>query len=213
MWRGQRREVRKRQFLARIWGGLGWEARMSGHHVRRAIVAMLAGAALAPQASAQTPPARYNSVERRLRELGIALPDPPRPVATYAPFRRAGRTLYLAGLGPANLGEGGARGRLGAELTIDQGYAAARAAGLNVLALLRGACGGTLDRVAQCLRVGAFVASADDFHDQPRVANGASDLFVEVFGEAGLHARFAVGVNALPFDIPVEIESIWQLRA
>jgi enamine deaminase RidA (YjgF/YER057c/UK114 family) len=116
-------------------------------------------------------------------------------------------------LGPANLGGVAARGRVGAELNIEQGYAAARAAGLNVLSLLRSACGGSLDRVTQCLRVGAFVASADDFHDQPRVANGASDLFVEVFGQAGLHARFAVGVNTLPFDIPVEIESIWQVRS
>lgn len=186
---------------------------MSSHLVRRDVVAMLAGAALTPQASAQTRPVRYHSADRRLQDLGIVLPEPPRPVATYAPFRRSGRTLYLAGLGPANVGGEGVRGRLGAELTIEQGYAAARTAGLNVLALLRSACGGTLDRVTQCLRVGVFVASADDFHEQPRVANGASDLFVEVFGEAGLHARFAVGVNTLPFDIPVEIESIWQLRA
>lgn len=185
---------------------------MSGRLARRNVVAMLAGAALAPQASAQTLQATRRSAERRLQDLGITLPDPPRPVATYAPFRRAGRTLYLAGLGPANLGAEAARGRVGDELSIEQGYAAARAAGLNVLSLLRSACGGSLDRVRQCLRVGAFVASADDFHEQPRVANGASDLFVEVFGEAGLHARFAVGVNTLPFDIPVEIESIWEIR-
>ncbi len=187
---------------------------MSSLYARRSVIALLGSAMLVRQADAQVvTPARYRSPERRLRELRIDLPDPPRPVATYAPFRRAGRTLYLAGLGPANLGGEAARGRVGAELSIEQGYAAARAAGLNVLSLLRSACGGSLDRVTQCLRVGAFVASADDFHDQPRVANGASDLFVEVFGEAGSHARFAVGVNTLPFDIPVEIESIWQLRA
>ncbi|MCC6786258.1 MAG: RidA family protein [Terricaulis sp.] len=187
---------------------------MSSLYARRSVIALLASAALVHEAEAQVEtPARYRSPEQRLRELGIVLPDPPRPVATYAPFRRAGRTLYLAGLGPANLGGVAARGRVGAELNIEQGYAAARAAGLNVLSLLRSACGGSLDRVTQCLRVGAFVASADDFHDQPRVANGASDLFVEVFGQAGLHARFAVGVNTLPFDIPVEIESIWQVRS
>ena len=187
---------------------------MSGLYARRGVIALLGSAVFAPQAGAQAvAPARYRSPEQRMRELGIELPDAPRPVATYAPFRRAGRTLYLAGLGPANLGNEGARGRVGAELSVEQGYAAARAAGLNVLSLLRSACGGSLDHVTQCLRVGAFVASADDFHDQPRVANGASDLFVEVFGQAGLHARFAVGVNTLPFDIPVEIESIWQIRA
>ena len=185
---------------------------MSGLYARRGVIALLAGAVFVGQADAQAP-ARYRSPERRLRALGLQLPDPPRPIATYAPFRRAGRTLYLAGLGPANLGGEPARGRVGAELSIEQGYAAARAAGLNVLSLLRSACGGSLDRVTQCLRVGAFVSSADNFHDQPRVADGASDLFVEVFGEVGLHARFAVGVNTLPFDIPVEIETIWQVRS
>lgn len=186
---------------------------MSTHFARRSVIGLLGSAMFTPQAYAQveTPP-RYRSPEQRLRALGVELPDPPRPVATYAPYRRAGRTLYLAGLGPANLGGEAARGRVGAELSIEQGYAAARSAGLNVLALLRSACGGSLDRVSKCLRVGAFVASADDFHDQPRVANGASDLFVEVFGRAGLHARFAVGVNTLPFDIPVEIETIWEIR-
>ncbi len=152
------------------------------------------------------------SFDRRVAELGITLPEPPRPVATYAPYRRAGRSLYLAGLGPASVGPSQKLGRVGAELSIEDGYAAARSAGLNVLSLLRSACGGSLDRVVQCLRVGGYVASADTFHDQPRVVNGASDLFVEVFGEAGLHARFAVGVNALPFNIPVEIESIWEVR-
>ncbi|MBT9447525.1 MAG: RidA family protein [Hyphomonadaceae bacterium] len=152
------------------------------------------------------------SFDRRIADLNIVLPEPPRPVATYAPFRRAGRTLYLAGLGPASAIGPSKFGRVGAELGVEEGYAAARSAGLNVLSLLRSACGGSLDRVVQCLRVGGFVASADTFHDQPRVINGASDLFVEVFGDAGLHARFAVGVNALPFNIPVEIETVWQVR-
>ena len=151
--------------------------------------------------------------EQRLKELGLTLPPAPNPVATYVPYRRSGSTLYLAGLGPALSETIKTRGRVGRDLTVEEGYAAARLAGLNVLALLRNACGGTLDPVVQCLRVGAFVASADDFHEQPKVVNGASDLFVEVFGPAGLHTRFAVGVNALPFDIAVEIESVWELRA
>jgi enamine deaminase RidA (YjgF/YER057c/UK114 family) len=150
--------------------------------------------------------------ELRLKELGLNLPAAPNPVATYVAYRRSGSTLYLAGLGPALSETAKTRGRVGRDLTVAEGYAAARLAGLNVLALLRSACGGTLDPVVQCLRVGAFVASADDFHDQPKVVNGASDLFVEVFGEAGLHTRFAVGTNTLPFNIAVEIESIWEIR-
>ena len=150
--------------------------------------------------------------ELRLKELGLKLPAAPNPVATYVAYRRSGSTLYLAGLGPALSDTAKTRGRIGRDLTVEEGYAAARLAGLNVLALLRSACGGTLDAVVQCLRVGAFVASADDFHDQPKVVNGASDLFVEVFGAAGLHTRFAVGVNTLPFNIAVEIESVWEVR-
>jgi enamine deaminase RidA (YjgF/YER057c/UK114 family) len=133
-------------------------------------------------------------------------------VATYVAYRRSGSTLYLAGLGPAMDGPAKVRGRVGRDLTTEEGYAAARLAGLNVLALLRSACGGTLDPVVQCLRLGAFVSSADDFHDQPKVVNGASDLFAEVFGPAGLGARFAVGVNTLPFGIAVEIESAWEVH-
>ncbi|MBL8550574.1 MAG: RidA family protein [Hyphomonadaceae bacterium] len=152
-----------------------------------------------------------HQAEQRLADLGIVLPDAPRPAAAYAPYRRVGCMLHLAGLGPAAAGGDPLLGRVGRDLSIEQGYAAARGAGLNVLALLRAACRGTLDRVVQCVRIGVFVASGDDFHDQPLVANGASDLFVEVFGEAGLGARFAVGVNTLPFAVPVEIETAWEV--
>ncbi len=175
---------------------------------RRGVLAGVAGVAGAPAAWAQTaPPLRPRSIERRLVELGIELPSPPQPVATYAPFRRVGDVIYLAGLGPARA----PLGRLGAELSVEEGYAAARSAGLNAIALLRSVCG-SLDRVQHCVRVGVFVASADDFTQQPQVANGASDLFVEIFGEAGLHARTAVGVNVLPFGIAVEVESVWRAR-
>ncbi len=173
---------------------------------RRVLVSSLLAATIAAEAEARP----RASPERRLAELGIVLPEAPRPVASYAPYRRVGRALHLAGLGPAAY-DTPLIGRVGAELSLEQGYAAARAAGLNVLALLRSACGDSLNRVVQCVHIGAFVASADEFHEQPRVANGASDLFVEVFGEAGLGARFAVGVNALPFNIPVEIASVWEV--
>ncbi len=175
--------------------------------------AAAAGSICAAVAWPQAARARQRfSFDRRLRELGLDLPDPPEPVATYAPFRRVSRTLYLAGLGPAQQDTPPKFGRVGANLTIEEGYRAARAAGLSVLALLRNACGGSLDRVRQCVRVDGYVASADTFHAQPQVMNGASDLFVEVFGEAGLHARCAVGVNALPFNIPVEVATVWELR-
>jgi len=180
---------------------------------RRAVSLALASGLLVPQvfASSSGGRRRVGSPEKRLIELGYELPQPPAARANYVPFRRSGKTLFLAGLGPVGMGTPGTQGRLGQQLTVDQGYALARSAGLNVLAVLRSACGGSLDRVSGCLRVGVFVSSADDFHDQSRVANGASDLFVEVFGDAGLHTRFAVGVNTLPFDIPVEIESVWEL--
>lgn len=175
---------------------------------RRSVVWSMAACA-AGAGAAMAKPVR-GGADRRLFELGLVLPEPPRPVANYVAFRRVGRMLHLAGLGPANTGATPWSGRVGAELSVEQGYDAARGAGLNVLALLRQTCGGTLDRVAQCVQIGVFVASANDFHDQPRVANGASDLFAEVFGEAGLGARFAVGVNTLPFNIPVEIATIWE---
>lgn len=156
-----------------------------------------------------TPPERPD-FDLRLQELGITLPAAPVPVANYVPWRRAGKLLYIAGQGPA-LGAGiKAQGRLGQDLSIKEGYAAARSAGLNILAQVRAALG-SLNTVRQCLKLGGFVNSADGFHDQPKVINGASDLMVEVFGAAGRHTRFAVGVNTLPFNVAVEIESVWEV--
>ena len=149
--------------------------------------------------------------EQRLKTLGIELPDAPAPVATYTAWRKAGNLLFIAGQGPALIEGSPSFGTLGLDLDIDAGYAAARGAGLNVLAQLRQGCGGSLDRVVQCLQVTGYVNSADDFKDQPKVVNGASDLFVEVFGEAGKAARAAVGVNTLPFNVAVEVESVWEI--
>lgn len=178
---------------------------------RRAVAASLVAALATNEAAAER--VARSRPDQRLIELGVMLPEPPRPVASYVGFRRVGRLVHLAGLGPAATTAGEPlMGRLGLDLTPEQGYVAARAAGLNVLALLRHACGGTLNRVVQCVHLGVFVASADNFHEQPRIANGASDLFVQVFGDAGLGARFAVGVNTLPFNIPVEVASIWEVR-
>ncbi len=152
-----------------------------------------------------------SDAEAKLAALGIELPPAPKAVANYVGYRLAGDILYIAGQGPAfNMKE--ARGTVGKDLTTEQGYAAARSAALNTLAQVRAGAGGSLNNVVQCLKLGGFVNSADDYHDQPKVINGASDLFVEVFGDAGRPARFAVGVNTLPFNVAVEIDSIWQVK-
>ena len=153
---------------------------------------------------------RFSSgAEARLKAAGIILPQAPKPVANYVGWRKAGALVFIAGQGPA-LDTKGARGRLGAELSVAQGYQAARAAALNNLAQLRAAVG-SLDRVRQCLKMEGFVNSTDDFHDQPKVLNGATDLLVEIFGEQGRPARYAVGVNTLPFNVAVEISTVWEM--
>jgi len=175
---------------------------------RALIMAGLAGSAFGLSGMAKAEP--RPDYENKLKELGITLPDAPSPVANYVPFRRVGSLLYIAGQGPAITAGGKVIGTLGKDLGIKDGYGAARSAGLNVLAQLRSALG-SLNALHQCVKLGGFVNSADDFHDQPAVINGASDLFVEVFGAAGKHARFAVGVNTLPFNVAVEIESVWEV--
>jgi enamine deaminase RidA (YjgF/YER057c/UK114 family) len=146
------------------------------------------------------------SPEQTLAAIGLELPPPATPLASYVPVRVSGRTAFVSGQGPIRDGVSVHTGRLGETLTTEQGADAARIAAVNVLAALRGALG-SLDRVAQFDRVAVMVASAPDFHDQPAVANGASELIVQVFGEAGRHARAAYGVAALPLDWPVEIEA------
>ena len=150
--------------------------------------------------------------EERLAELGITLPDAPPPVASYVPFVRTGNLLYLAGLGPADRPDGTSpTGRLEEDLTIEEGYEAARLTGINLLARLRGAVG-DLDRVKQIVKLLSMVNSTPEFRDQPAVANGCSDLLVEVFGDRGRHARSAVGMASLPNNIPVEIEMIVEIE-
>jgi len=145
-------------------------------------------------------------IDDRLRELGISLPPPRAPLANYVPARRVGNLIYTAGQvsGTAELEF---KGKLGAELGVDEGRAAARMCALNCLAALLTVVD-SLDFVKQLVRVGVFVNSAPGFTQQPAVANGASDLFVEVFGDDGRHARTAVGVNELPLGYSVEVELI-----
>lgn len=151
-------------------------------------------------------------IDTRLDELGIELPDVAPPLANYVPYVVTGNLVFVAGQAPRLNGDfGGFIGRVGSDLTIDQGREAARRCGINILAALKAACGGNLDRVVRCVKVGGFVNSAPDFFEQPKVVNGASDLFVAVFGDAGRHARFAVGASVLPFNIATEIDAHFEI--
>jgi len=152
----------------------------------------------------------HSSFEQTLVRLGVALPAPPKPVATYIPAVRAGQLLFLSGVIPFRDGKLALEGKLGKDLGIEQGYEAARIALLNALAIVRSELG-TLDRVKRCVRMVGYVASAEGFVQQPAVINGASDLLVEIFGEAGRHARVALGAAELPLNAPVELELIVEV--
>ena len=151
--------------------------------------------------------------DARLKELNITLPQPATPMANYVGAVRSGQLLFVAGHGPINdPAKGMARGKLGRDLTTEQGYQVAREVGLNLLATVRAHLG-SLDRVKRIVKVLGMVRSAEGFGDQPKVINGFSDLMVEVFGEAiGKHARSAVGMAELPVGIPVEIEMIVEVE-
>jgi enamine deaminase RidA (YjgF/YER057c/UK114 family) len=148
--------------------------------------------------------------EARLKALGLELPTPPRPMANYVTAVRSGSLLFLSGHGPLREGRALYQGTVGRDLTIEQGREAARLTGLNVLASVRDALG-SLDRVRRVVKVLGMVRCPDDFVDHPQVINGFSDLMVEVFGDAGRHARSAVGIGSLPLGIAVEIEMILEI--
>ena len=148
--------------------------------------------------------------EEKLRELGVTLPAPPKPVANYVPAVRVGDLLFLSGVLPSRDGQLIVTGKLGGSLTVEQGMEAARVAVLNGLSIIRSQAG-SLDRVRQIVKMVGYIASVPGFTDQPQVLNGASDLLVSVFGEAGRHARVAVGAAELPREAPVEIELIVQV--
>ena len=150
--------------------------------------------------------------EDRLAALGLELPDAPSPIANYVPAVRTGNLLYLSGSGPAARPDGTSpKGKLGKDLTVEEGYEAAQLVGLNLIARLKAELG-DLDRVKRVVKLLAMVNSSPDFNQPPAVANGCSDLLVEVFGDAGRHARSAVGMATLPNDIPVEIEMIVEVE-
>lgn len=150
-------------------------------------------------------------IDERLRELAIDLPDASTPGANYVPSVRSGNLLYLTGQLSQWNGERRFIGKLGREFDIAAGQQAARLCALNLIAHLRQALDGDLDRVVRCVRIAGYVNSVPDFTGQSQVVNGASDVFVSVFGEAGRHTRMAVGVSALPYDVAVEVEGIFEV--
>lgn len=148
--------------------------------------------------------------EERLRELGLELPLLPRPLGSYVSAVRTGKLLFLSGVLPLKLGKINRTGKVGADLTVEEASEEARTAALNALSVLRAECE-SLDKVSRCVKITGYIASAPDFTEQPKVLNGASDLMAQIFGEAGRHARAAVGVSVLPMDSPVEIEFIFEI--
>ena len=148
----------------------------------------------------------------RLRELEIELPEPSAPGANYVPFVRTGNLIFLTGQLSQWNGERRFVGKLGREFGVEEGQQAARLCALNLLAHLQAALEGRLERVTRCVRIAGFVNSTPGFTGQSQVVNGASDVFVQVFGDAGRHARMAVGVSALPYDVAVEVEGVFEIE-
>ncbi len=147
-------------------------------------------------------------IEQRLAELGIELPEPVRPVAMYVRYVRTGNLLFISGTGPSGTAP---KGKVDADLTVEEAYQVAREVGLQILATAKDALG-DLDRIKRVVKVLGMVNCSPDFEQQPQVINGCSDLFIEVFGDAGRHTRSAVGFVALPGQIPVEIECTMEVR-
>lgn len=150
-------------------------------------------------------------IDARLAELGLELPNAPAPAANYVPTVQTGNLVFISGQVP-NTGTELLKGKLGADATVEDGQAAAKVCALNLIAQMRAATGGDLDRVKRVVKLLGMVNSTPDFGDHPKVVNGCSDVMVEVFGDKGRHARSAVGVANLPFGVAVEVEAIIEIE-
>lgn len=151
-------------------------------------------------------------IDARLAELGIDLPTPPKPAASYVPFVVTGNLAFISGQVPFGPDGQLIKGKLGQDMDVDTGAGVAKVCGLSLLAQLKAACGGDLDRVKRVVKLTGFVNGTADFGDQPKVINGCSDLMVAVFGaDIGAHARSAVGMGSLPFGVAVEVEGIFEI--
>jgi enamine deaminase RidA (YjgF/YER057c/UK114 family) len=153
-----------------------------------------------------------SKVEQRLTAAGIVLPQPVAPIANYVPFVRCANLTHISGQVSLD-GTGGVKGLVGVDVDMDTAIKAARLCGLNLIAQMKAAAGGDLDRVSRVVKLGGFVQAGPDFYDIPDVLNGCSDLMVEVFGEAGRHARSAVGVYRLPRNFAVEVDAVVEIAA
>ncbi|MDQ1153791.1 RidA family protein [Brevundimonas sp. SORGH_AS_0993] len=151
------------------------------------------------------------SIEARIAELGLTLPEPAKPVASYVSFVRSGDQITISGQ-LSNDANGGIKGTVGVDVTPEQAVDAARLCGLNLIAQIKAACDGDLDRVVRIVKLGGFVQAGPDFEAIPAVINGCSDLMVQVFGDAGKHARSAVGVYKLPLGFAVEVDAVVEIR-
>ena len=151
------------------------------------------------------------TVEQRLTEMGVALPNPAAPAANYIPFITTGNMIFVSGQITILNGELHYLGKVGDTLNVDDGYKAARICAINLIAQVKEACFGDLDRVTQVVKLGGFVNCTPDFTDQPKVINGASDLISEAFGDSGKHARFAVGASSLPLGVAVEVDGVFEI--
>ncbi|APE42151.1 hypothetical protein BOO69_01055 [Sulfitobacter alexandrii] len=147
----------------------------------------------------------------RLSDLGVTLPDAPAPAANYVPFVQVGNTVYVSGQ-ISNGPDGFITGKLGADMDVAQGAEAAKSCAISLLAQVKAACGGDIDRLVRVVKLTGFVNSTQDFTDQPKVINGASDFLVEALGDAGRHARSAVSAPSLPLGVAVEIEGIFEIK-
>ena len=151
-------------------------------------------------------------IEEKLKALGIELPTPALPVANYVGFVKSGNNVFVSGQLPLDAGKLQYVGKVGSEISAEDAKKAARLCAINVLAQLKVACEGNLDRVVSCVKLGIFVNGEANFKDHPAVANGASDLMVEALGDAGKHARAAVGSGSLPFGVAVEVDAIFEIK-
>ena len=152
------------------------------------------------------------NVAQKLTELGLTLPEVSLPAANYVPCQIAGKTLYVSGQLPMKDGKPQFIGKVGREFSIEEGQECARICGVNILAHVRNAVDGDFSKIKRLIRLGVFVNAPDDFTDHPKVANGVSDMMVNLFGENGKHARFAVGVSGLPFGVAVEVDATFELN-
>lgn len=153
-----------------------------------------------------------STIDARLKDLGIDLPEPAAPVANYVAYVQTGNLIFISGqvtLGPDGFEY---QGKLGKDFSTAEGQKAARLAGINAIAQLKAACGGNLDRVKRIVKIGGFVNAVPEFTEHPQVINGCSDLLVEVFGDKGKHARFAMGAGSLPLNVAVEVDLVAEIE-